>query len=266
MPKTKRVRRGGEATESKETQEDTSPDKTSEVDEQVGTEAGPGETGSSTSEWHNLFQNDFNQEEDEESTSETETEADDSSLLKEGVRVFQLEDLEDVEESLLDESDPEQFDESGDSGDSGEEEEEDEEEEEEEEEEGHSETDEEEYDFQLPGYDYSEDEEQMLEDLLEEMRGNGDEYVHPTLRPATRPTILPASHFRCSICGTQAVRRVAGAGAMPHNQGRAFYKCPNTAHGSYFKWEDGSLPFSEESQARFNDYMDSSYDPYYEDY
>jgi hypothetical protein len=73
-------------------------------------------------------------------------------------------------------------------------------------------------------------------------------------------TILPASHFKCNICGRQAVRRVAEPNAMPHNHGRAFYKCPNAAHGSYFMWEDGSEPFSDQSQARFNAWMDSDYD------
>jgi hypothetical protein len=83
----------------------------------------------------------------------------------------------------------------------------------------------------------------------------GFQTPRPTPR-RTQPTILPASHFKCTICGTQAVRRVAGENAMPHNRGRAFYKCPNSAHGRYFKWEDGSAPFSEESQARFNAWME----------
>jgi GRF zinc finger len=85
------------------------------------------------------------------------------------------------------------------------------------------------------------------------------DYDEPVPSPSPpRTTILPASHFKCSICGTQAVRRVAGPNAMPHNVGRGFYKCPN--HGQYFKWEDGSLPFSETSQARFNDWMDAGFD------
>lgn len=90
----------------------------------------------------------------------------------------------------------------------------------------------------------------------------GIDYETPSLAPSKtiRPTILPASHFKCSICGTQAVRRVAGENAMPHNRGRGFYKCSNIAHGRYFEWEDGAGSFSEESQARFNDWMDSSID------
>ena len=237
-----------ETPEAKETQENTSSrEKTPEVDEQVGTEVSAGD---STSEWHNLFQDDFKKEDDGESASETETETDDSTGL-EGTGVYKLEEFEDLEEAVSGaESDQEQFDESGDSQD-------------EDEEESHSESYSGDEDDEFRGdYDYhSEDEQQMLEDLLEEMRGNCDEYEPPT-RPATRPAILPASHFKCSICGTQAVRRVAGENAMPHNQGRAFYKCPNPLHGSYFKWEDGSLPFSEQSQARFNDFMDAGFGYY----
>jgi hypothetical protein len=127
---------------------------------------------------------------------------------------------------------------------------------------GHSESyGDDEYD---PLYDYyNEEEDQMIDDYLEKMLGNHDEYPSRSSRPATQPIILPArSHFNCSICGTQAVRRVAGPNAMPHNQGRAFYKCPNPLHNSYFKWEDGSLPFSEQSQARFNDYMDACFGYY----
>lgn len=89
---------------------------------------------------------------------------------------------------------------------------------------------------------------------------NGFDAPSPSPPRTTQPTIRPASHFKCTICGIQAVRRVAGQNAMPHNRGRAFYKCPNTAHGAYFKWEDGSGPFSDESQARFNDWMDSDFD------
>ena len=59
--------------------------------------------------------------------------------------------------------------------------------------------------------------------------------------------------WRCH-CGNPAIRLVSTKG-MPHNDGRAFYKCASKKC-SYWIWEDGSLPFSEESQALFNDYMD----------
>ena len=246
MPKTKKVCRREPTPESTETQENTSPKDTSEPDEPVGIEVC---AVGSPLEWHHSSQNDFNQEEDAESTSETETEADEPLGLKKGAGVYELENREDVEEAESDLEQPE-FDESGDSRD-------------EDEEEGQSETDEEDYDGQLPGYDYSDNEQQMLEGLLEEMNGMYDEYEPPRPSPPPSDQPLPASRFRCSICGTQAVRRVAGVNAMPHNQGRGFYKCPNPAHGSYFKWEDGSLPFSNQSQRRFNAYMDTDlYDPY----
>jgi hypothetical protein len=50
---------------------------------------------------------------------------------------------------------------------------------------------------------------------------------------------------------------------MPHNIGRKFYKCKNKGKPGqrgceFWMWEDGSLPFSEQSQRRFNDWMDSS--------
>jgi hypothetical protein len=66
----------------------------------------------------------------------------------------------------------------------------------------------------------------------------------PTSSPPRTPrsTIRPASHFKCTICARQAVRRVAGPNAMPHNVGRAFYKCRNAAHGSYFCCEDSRRP------------------------
>jgi hypothetical protein len=133
--------------------------------------------------------------------------------LEEGVGEYKLEEFEDVEEADYGdgESDQEPFDEFDDSQD-------------EDEEEGHSESyGDDEYDEFL--YDYSESEDQRIYDLLEEMMGNHDEYYEPpsrSSRRAARPAILPASHFKCSICGTQAVRRVAGPNAMPHNQGRAF--------------------------------------------
>jgi len=59
---------------------------------------------------------------------------------------------------------------------------------------------------------------------------------------------------RC-YCGRLAVRLVSKNG-MPHNYGRVFYKC-HARRCDFFMWEDGSLPFSDESQALFNDYMDA---------
>jgi hypothetical protein len=118
--------------------------------------------------------------------------------------------------------------------------------------------------YEIDGVSVTRREIREIEEFQEEFHQelfNGDipwsgfQAPRPTPR-RTQPTVLPASHFKCTICGTQAVRRVAGENAMPHNRGRAFYKCPNSAHGQYFKWEDGSAPFSEESQARFNAWME----------
>ena len=45
--------------------------------------------------------------------------------------------------------------------------------------------------------------------------------------------------------------RTAGANAMPHNVGREFHRCPRGVKGCTWQWTDGSLPGSEEAQARF---------------
>ena len=61
---------------------------------------------------------------------------------------------------------------------------------------------------------------------------------------------------RCELHGVPCVLRKAGAGAMPHNRGRRFWCCPRataeTEGECLWQWEDGSKPFSEQSQARFD--------------
>jgi len=59
---------------------------------------------------------------------------------------------------------------------------------------------------------------------------------------------------RNCYCGRPALRLVSKNG-MPHNDGRAFYKCATGKCGLWI-WADGTLPFSNTSQARFNEYMD----------
>jgi hypothetical protein len=56
-------------------------------------------------------------------------------------------------------------------------------------------------------------------------------------------------------CNKPAMRLVSRHG-REHNHGRAFYKCA-TKKCKFWIWADGTLPFSDESQARFNDYMDA---------
>jgi len=59
---------------------------------------------------------------------------------------------------------------------------------------------------------------------------------------------------RNCYCGRPALRLVSRNG-MPHNDGRAFYKCAAGKCGLWM-WADGSLPYSNKSQARFNRWMD----------
>jgi GRF zinc finger len=66
----------------------------------------------------------------------------------------------------------------------------------------------------------------------------------------------------CS-CGRPAIRLVSKHG-MSHNIGRPFYKCA-TSKCEYWIWADGTLPFSDQAQARFNDWMDAQSE-YWEDY
>jgi hypothetical protein len=114
MRKTKRVCRREETPEGQETRPKTTlNEKTPEVDEQVGTEVGAGD---STFEWHNLSQNDFKKEEDGESASETETQTDDSTGSDESLGENELEVIEDLIDSYG-ESGQEPYDEFGDSQD-----------------------------------------------------------------------------------------------------------------------------------------------------
>jgi hypothetical protein len=65
-------------------------------------------------------------------------------------------------------------------------------------------------------------------------------------------------------CGRPAIRMVTTNG-MPHNIGRPFYKC-STKKCKFWIWADGTLPFSDEAQARFDDWMDNqcgSWDDYW---
>src|SRR5208282_6174919 len=69
--------------------------------------------------------------------------------------------------------------------------------------------------------------------------------------------------FICD-CG-QPAKRLSVKNGMEHNHGRAFYSC-ETRRCRYWIWADGTLPFSDESQARFNDYMDSRFDSWGDDW
>ena len=70
----------------------------------------------------------------------------------------------------------------------------------------------------------------------------------------------PRSAPKKCHCGSPALLLTAKHG-MEHNVGRKFYQCRNRGKKGkvscdFWIWEDGSLPFSETSQERFNDYMD----------
>jgi len=64
----------------------------------------------------------------------------------------------------------------------------------------------------------------------------------------------PKKKFKCD-CGRPAKRGWSEHG-MEHNNEKAYYYCATRTCG-FWVWADGSLPFSDESQARFNDYMDA---------
>ena len=72
-----------------------------------------------------------------------------------------------------------------------------------------------------------------------------------TLPPAP---VCSVHHVPCRVW-------TAGPNAMPHNVGRRFWKCPqfddeDEEEQCTWIWEDGSLPFSAESQARFDEWAD----------
>jgi hypothetical protein len=65
----------------------------------------------------------------------------------------------------------------------------------------------------------------------------------------------------CRQHGRPCVLRTAGERAMPHNRGRRFWTCPQSwsspdPSACTWVWEDGTLPFSKESQARYNAWAD----------
>ena len=48
---------------------------------------------------------------------------------------------------------------------------------------------------------------------------------------------------------------------MPHNRGRRFWCCPHTTRETrekcFWEWEDGTKPYSAESEARFDAWVDA---------
>ena len=64
----------------------------------------------------------------------------------------------------------------------------------------------------------------------------------------------------CDVHGVPCVLRKCGPNAKPHNRGRRFWCCPRAApetEDCFWEWEDGTKPFGEESQARFDKWLDS---------
>jgi hypothetical protein len=55
-------------------------------------------------------------------------------------------------------------------------------------------------------------------------------------------------------CGVPAIRLTSRNG-MPHNHGKEFLRCARRKC-KFWIWADGSLPFSDESQARFDEWAD----------
>jgi len=67
---------------------------------------------------------------------------------------------------------------------------------------------------------------------------------------------------KCKAHGLVCKLHTAGPNAMPHNVGRRFWRCPRQSSQvggcDTWMWEDGSLPFSDESQERFDEWADDS--------
>lgn len=64
----------------------------------------------------------------------------------------------------------------------------------------------------------------------------------------------------CDVHGVPCVLRKCGPNAKPHNRGRRFWCCPRATpetEDCFWEWEDGTKPFGEESQARFDKWLDS---------
>jgi hypothetical protein len=74
-------------------------------------------------------------------------------------------------------------------------------------------------------------------------------------RIATRKRKAPndTAEMKC-YCGIPTIRLTSKNG-MPHNYGREFLMC-RRRKCEFWIWADGSLPFSEESQARFDEWAD----------
>ena len=51
------------------------------------------------------------------------------------------------------------------------------------------------------------------------------------------------------------VTRTARKG-MPHNVGRQFITCPRNGCKAVWRWADGTLPFGEEAQERFQRHVE----------
>jgi hypothetical protein len=73
--------------------------------------------------------------------------------------------------------------------------------------------------------------------------------VRGTPEPLPPAPVCPVHHKPCRLL-------TAGPNAMPHNVGRRFWTCPlstpDTRDECTWVWEDGSAPYSEQSQARFD--------------
>ena len=81
-----------------------------------------------------------------------------------------------------------------------------------------------------------------------------DDYrTHIRPKPYDRPN-NDGPQFKCR-CGLPP-RQLVSRNGMPHNYGRPFLVCASRKCG-FWIWADGTLPFSDDAQARFDEWADS---------
>jgi hypothetical protein len=73
--------------------------------------------------------------------------------------------------------------------------------------------------------------------------------------PQQATTRRRATQERCPVHDVALVTRTARKG-MPHNVGRQFITCPRNGCKAVWRWADGTLPFGEEAQERFQRHVE----------
>jgi len=73
--------------------------------------------------------------------------------------------------------------------------------------------------------------------------------------PQQATTSRRPTQERCPVHDVALVKRTARKG-MPHNVGRQFITCPRNGCKAVWRWADGTLPFGEEAQERFQRHVE----------